>query len=247
MIGTAKRIRIARLFVRALPAMALIALSLSAAPGWTQQKPAPKPAPAAQQPRPSAGGMHQGITVHGRWVIEVKNPDGTVVSRREFENKLEQPWGADTLVQILSGEGGPGGFIIGLPVPCAGADFCILSQPGKAPVTLLEIASDLQYAFQNTALECQGAPAGACLQTLSVTVPGSPEIVLSGSVVASASGSIGAVETAETSCNTNVTVAACGNGPGTGGVYAFTGTTLTPAQSFSEGQTITVTVTFSFM
>jgi hypothetical protein len=36
----------------------------------------------------SSQSMRQGIKVHGHWTIEVRNPDGTVVKRVEFENGL---------------------------------------------------------------------------------------------------------------------------------------------------------------
>lgn len=34
------------------------------------------------------GGQQEGIKVHGHWVIEVRNPDGSLVKRHEFENAL---------------------------------------------------------------------------------------------------------------------------------------------------------------
>ena len=33
-----------------------------------------------------AGGPQEGIKVHGHWVIDVRNPDGKLVTHREFEN-----------------------------------------------------------------------------------------------------------------------------------------------------------------
>jgi len=52
--------------------------------------------PAAQQSAEStaarekpSGGSHEGITVHGHWTIEVRNPDGSLVRRVEFENSLD--------------------------------------------------------------------------------------------------------------------------------------------------------------
>ena len=32
------------------------------------------------------GGPHEGIQVHGHWTIEVRNSDGTLAEKREFEN-----------------------------------------------------------------------------------------------------------------------------------------------------------------
>lgn len=48
---------------------------------------APKPALAPHAPAKlsAARGQHEGIQVHGHWTIVVRNPDGKVVSRTEFE------------------------------------------------------------------------------------------------------------------------------------------------------------------
>src|SRR5271166_4250399 len=37
----------------------------------------------------SSGSINQGLKMHGHWVIDVKNPDGTLVQHRDFENALE--------------------------------------------------------------------------------------------------------------------------------------------------------------
>ena len=43
----------------------------------------------------------EGIKVHGRWVIEVRNPDGSVAQHREFNNSLHSGgthfWGGTSL------------------------------------------------------------------------------------------------------------------------------------------------------
>ena len=49
------------------------------------------PARPAARPRTPTQGTQEGIKVHGQWIIEVRNPDGTVVTRREFENALVTP------------------------------------------------------------------------------------------------------------------------------------------------------------
>jgi len=48
------------------------------------------------------GGPQEGIRVHGHWVIEVRNADGTFASRSEFENSL-QPGGNVALARVLAG------------------------------------------------------------------------------------------------------------------------------------------------
>lgn len=68
-----------------------------------------KAAPAAQKlaTQPRASGMSTGIQISGRWVIEVKNPDGKVTARREFENNI-QPTGMTYLAVLLAGNNSPG-------------------------------------------------------------------------------------------------------------------------------------------
>lgn len=66
----------------------------------------------------SRGGQHEGITVHGHWTIEVRNPDASLVRHVEFENSLDPgytvpnpgspsfvvPGGAAYLSAVLSGQ-----------------------------------------------------------------------------------------------------------------------------------------------
>jgi hypothetical protein len=82
----------------------------TAAPAKTAPAaPAGQPATASErQPK----GAHEGIKVHGHWTIEVRNPDGKLVSHTEFENALVQPQGAQALVDMLLGYAVPGGYEI---------------------------------------------------------------------------------------------------------------------------------------
>ena len=76
-----------------------------------------------------AQGPAQGINVHGHWVIEVRNADGTVQVRREFENAL-LPTGKTTLINLFTG-GAPMGLwaitVTGNPGPCSGQ--CNITEP----------------------------------------------------------------------------------------------------------------------
>jgi len=75
---------------------------------------AAKPAaPAEKNSTPGANGSHEGITVHGHWTIDVKNPDGTVATHREFENAL-QPGAYGALGALIAGNSSSAGLVIGL-------------------------------------------------------------------------------------------------------------------------------------
>jgi hypothetical protein len=113
--------RIARqsLVLAALLAMMLSTASISRAqssassPATPVAKPTAAPAetPAWTAAKPAAKGQHEGITAHGHWIIEVKNPDGKVTARREFENAI-QPTGMSYLASLLAGNNAPGGLSI---------------------------------------------------------------------------------------------------------------------------------------
>ena len=72
----------------------LIAM-VCAAVGFGQEK----------QAKPDARGKSEGIKVHGHWVIEIRNPDGSLASRHELENALV-PGGQSALARLLL----PGSF-----------------------------------------------------------------------------------------------------------------------------------------
>ena len=75
-----------------LGALALL-LAVPAQAQWVEDA---LPAPDAEAP-PS-----EGIQVHGHWTITVRNADGSVAERREFENALEA-FGSYLLVYLLDG------------------------------------------------------------------------------------------------------------------------------------------------
>src|SRR5438093_6635754 len=90
----------------------MLALLLGIVPNGTAQT--------AERP----GGPQKGIEVHGHWVVEVRNIDGTLAERREFENDLFG--GSRILAQLLSGAISVGNkwavalgtFPFGNPGPC---------------------------------------------------------------------------------------------------------------------------------
>ena len=56
------------------------------------------------QPAPAtpSGGNHEGVKMHGHWVIDVKNPDGTIAEHRDFENTITG-YGQELLAGLISG------------------------------------------------------------------------------------------------------------------------------------------------
>jgi len=89
---------------------------------------APSAAPAASSPAAKPAGEEQeaaapkkpgseGIKVHGHWVLQVKNPDGSLGERREFDNSLASGngiSGSQLLVGLLAGKLTAGGLGIAL-------------------------------------------------------------------------------------------------------------------------------------
>jgi hypothetical protein len=79
-----------------------------------QPKSAPAATSAAQRSTVAESadkGLNTGIKVHGHWVIEVRNPDGKVTARREFENSIQDP-GATFLSALLAGNNSSGGLSV---------------------------------------------------------------------------------------------------------------------------------------
>ena len=88
--------------------MAASLMAMVSAAGIAAQAPGIAP-PSGAAP---SGGASQGIKVHGHWTIEVRNQDGSLVSRSEFENALAPDrgvgGGATLLAQILGSKQVPG-------------------------------------------------------------------------------------------------------------------------------------------
>lgn len=275
MNGRTDRRLIERTYGGTLAVVLCFGLGLAcAAPSWARTpqssaKPsAHAPASGANAPVAGAksnGGNHEGITVHGHWLIEVRNPDGKVVSRTEFENSL-QPAGKVLLAAVLSGYA-PGGWMITLngpsgEGPCTNAD--LTSGVGECGI----VASGSYFATE----QCPGR-GDQCFTTLSVsnpfpaTGPEANTVTLQGTATAGASGTISDVETDLNVCLSSSTPSACitgGNGQSeisfSQGVFTaaslpLSNTATTPCGGANETpcavpvqpqQTILVSVTISF-
>jgi hypothetical protein len=162
----------------------------------------------------------EGITVHGHWVIDVRNPDGTLSSHADFQNALT-PGGAFILAMLLSREATPGAahWTIELgPNSNLGAPFgrngaFILS------ASIFEAALGDHYGFGTLTLARQDST-----------------VVLKGTATASAAGEL-----------IHVSTGLVINIQGVMGTPTqFSGTMLPNGIPLAAGQIIQVTVTLSF-
>jgi hypothetical protein len=102
------------------------------------------PAKAAEAAKPGSGG----IKIHGHWVLEVKNPDGKLVERREFDNSLVTYNGEDN---FSTGDQGMTALLSGNATPGDPAIVLISSIPsGANPATLCTTSSGAECDFFDT-------------------------------------------------------------------------------------------------
>lgn len=191
-------------------------------------------------------GLNTAIKVHGHWVVEVRDPDGKVTARREFENSL------------AGGVGGGAGLLAGLlgRVVTSGAWVVNLSDSSGS------IAAFISEPNAPAPLACTN-PGAVCSNNLSLSATTSTGLLLgtltlSGSAVwpqNSPSGdTINAVATSNSVCTPSTSTASCPSSSAyTTVVYGtFTNRFLDgqngdpPAVPVGPGQTVTASVTFSF-
>ena len=218
---------------------------------------------ASAKPYSHPGGHHEGVTVHGHWTIDVKNPDGKLVTHTEFENALVVPGGAQNLTQLLLGEQVPGGYEIALesgtatgngpcaPLPSATGGQCFL---------LGSLLSPTPGTFQDTRTRCGGS---AAPNQITATGPCYPLTVSAPSGLTSAGFTVNGTATASTTTSITdvylqpVTCFRGGLGGGntspnscaqtSGSTVSLTHATLpTPVPITAVGQLIAVTVQLSF-
>jgi hypothetical protein len=213
----------------------------------------------AQEPKESQGVAPakpggEGIRVHGHWVIDVKNPDGSLAEHREFDNSLVtgQNGGGDTLlVGLISGALVPGGYTIqigGFSGTCGPGTSCSAQTSNISSPTL---TANFPDATSN----------------VSSTAP--PSFVLAGSFTSTYTGTLNSVATGYTIClggnaipptlpsfplptvpEVNISPSQCfsANADLAYENYSstFTATTLTSPMPVTSGQLVQVTVTISF-
>jgi hypothetical protein len=226
---------------------------------------------AAATEEPGDHGTNTGIKVHGHWTIEVRNPDGKVVTHREFENSLNFN-GSYLLSALLARQNSIGGwsiFLGGQSICAFGGGFaCAITEPSAA---------------YNSRCPLDACAPGLNAPAITVSATGT-YMIISGAATVPANGLITTVGTAAMNCH-DATVPDVGSNGGTGcftsptagvdyllpdgatlvqgGFYSFSlpngsgqgqapGTIFTQADlsgnpvNFTAGQLIAVTVKISF-
>jgi hypothetical protein len=163
------------------------------------------------------------IKVHGHWVVEIKNPNGKLAARKEFENSLVTGTvggGDDLLSAVLTGAATPGEWIVQLNIPSQPVYFLI--QGGVA----------------------RGCP--SCNNLTVSTANGSTQIILQGVFLPiAAAGTIASFGTGLQVCANTATPSTCFAGLSFANGYSFSGASVS-GMTVTPGQLISVTVTFSF-
>jgi hypothetical protein len=180
--------------------------------------------PEASENEPS-GAPGGGIKVHGHWIIDLRNPDGTLAAHREFENSL-LPSGASALVSNLARAIVTGTWVIQLQGTVCSGSYCAIYEN-------LDTNASGPQVFKPLTVE---APTSG---------PYSGNLVLFGSFVAPTSGTVTAVTTYVNTCPSNIAVPQdCTYGSFLDVNTAFTST----AQNITVigGQLVAVTVVISF-
>lgn len=184
--------------------------------------------------KPPRDGAHEGIKVHGHWTIEVRNPDGTLVTHREFENSFKQSSGAPLLASLLN--------VVGQP-----------SVPGSISVVFwaVELGGNACFTLNNqVAGTCRIIPTGVLLPGNSLDFVSSQKLgtgVSAGSFVLS-----GTLQASDSSLITSVTTETINAIVSPLTINQFTSRPLDGLNgdpqpvSVSAGQTIAVTVNISF-
>lgn len=174
----------------------------------------------------------EGIKVHGRWTLEVTEPDGKLVSHTEFDNALVTT-GAEALANVLAHDETIGIWQVklsGSPNPCDGtfgSTYCGIIELPSSNILISSAANNFGE--------------------LSVTAPSSPpndgSLVLAGSATIANDTSISTVSTEIMRCGSSV--APDDISLSCGGHEQFTLAFITPVQVLT-GQIVNVTVVISF-
>jgi hypothetical protein len=223
----------------------------TASPAVTPAKSAEAPAkaPALLAAKPPGKGQNEGIHVHGHWTIEVRNPDGKLVTHREFENGLSTINGAGFLAALLGRVVTPGGWQVELT-----------DSAQQNAIIITEANSTISTYCPDT-LKSSSLDSGSCSSNLTLTGPqeagqgitgGSLTFAGSGIVPQGFPAALGVVFTQNLICAPSASAQTCLNSGSPIDSPQLTFRNLDgvgtdpPSVPVTAGQTVSVTVVISF-
>ena len=105
-----------------------------------------------------SGGASEGIKVHGHWTIEIRDPDGSLVSHREFDNALDSN-GSRAISIFLARVRTVGLWTISLSSDTVQNRPCVTSSGSSTSCVIIESPSqqDLNQLFKNLVLDVPGS------------------------------------------------------------------------------------------
>lgn len=211
-----------------------------AAPETVAVQPAASGAQDSVAGQPAAGKAQdgdsstEGIQVHGDWVLEVRNPDGSVVERREFRNALT-PYGAAALERALGRAG-----TIGLWNLQLGADPL-----SSSPWTDGGSSGGIGALFFEP--DTMPFPTSYFFDNLTVSRPASGGMRLTGTAIAQRDGQITVVTSLATVCGPTETPASRCNSGAEGATWdVFSRRVLSTPVSLGAGQQVVASLTITF-
>ena len=177
---------------------------------------------AQTKPTRPGNGQSEGIKVHGHWVIEVRNPDGKIVTRREYENALHAE-GKAVLASLLGRQATTGLWRIHLNI-----------DPVASPqISMYIVEQNDSQNFPSTPLKVSNSL---------VVATNADKFILTGSVTPDTQALIGYVGTMVSTCGSNVTPQSCASNT----FVRFTDKFLPTNIDVAPGQIVQVKVTISF-
>ncbi len=171
----------------------------------------------------------EGIEVHGRWKIEVTEPDGRFVSLTEFDNVLVGS-GIANLGKILGRQGSTGEWSITVSSPTG--QPCNSTGGSEISCLIREVGTSFPNIFSNLVVDVpiSGVNRDAVVLSGSITVANSTSITHVGTKLAVCPSSSAPDDFVLANCNTQ----------------PFTNKELADAVSVIEDQIVNVTVVISF-
>ena len=221
--------------LRVTVAVLLISVIVTLPVGFSQTVKAQTPSKAFARAE-SKGGQVEGIKVHGHWIIDVRNPDGKLVTHREFVNELASGL---LLQQILTRFYTPGLWEIDL-----------MTNDGISPWGTTDRGT-LIGVLKNPGRITEAGQGANIFPTL-VVIREAGTIVLNGTATAAVNGSIGKMATNLGTCPATTAPATCATiGPPWDGDFSYQNANMTRkllggSIPVVQGQIIQVNVVISF-